>query len=86
MATINSSHLLSTDLDNPAADITYKVIQSPKHGNLILMPDKVEVNSFTQDDLNRNKLIFQQTIEDDTQATAGTLRNFRLVVSFLVPL
>ena len=69
VAVINSSHLLATDLDNPAADIRYKVIQAPKHGKLHLYDQETTI--FTQQDVNENKLKFIQNPHEPSQFDAG---------------
>lgn len=60
---IGGNSLQVTDSEQNAAQLTYKLTSLPKWGNLFLNGSLLGVNStFTQDDLNNNRILYQNTL------------------------
>ncbi|QDU99025.1 cadherin-like domain-containing protein [Lignipirellula cremea] len=67
--TITRTELEYRDTEQPATAVTYIVSSGPANGQLELTTDPgVPVASFTQDDINNNRLIF---VHDGTNTTSG---------------
>ncbi len=63
--TITSAMLSATDVDNTAAEISYKLITIPATGALRLSGGALAVNgAFTQDDINTNKVTYSFSSAD----------------------
>jgi hypothetical protein len=54
---ISQNELLVSDSDDTAADIVYEVVEQPKHGQLE-SKDKALVSTFTQKDVNENRVYY----------------------------
>ena len=68
--TILNSDLNTTDPDNGASDIVYTVATPPTNGQLELSTDPgVAITSFTQDDINNNRVIY---VHDASNTTTDT--------------
>ncbi|KAI0239538.1 Chondroitin sulfate proteoglycan 4 [Lamellibrachia satsuma] len=68
-ANITSSELLTTDPDTPPSDIVYVVVNGPSNGHLVTRdnPDTI-INRFSQDDINRQQVVFIQDGSMDSGA------------------
>jgi hypothetical protein len=67
---ITNTHLNVTDADNVSTDIVYNIVTSPLNGQLELTSNPgVAVTSFTQDDVNNNRVIYVHN-DSDTMADA----------------
>jgi hypothetical protein len=66
-ATITSSLLRADDLDNTHAQLTYTVVTGPADGTLL--KNGVATSSFTQDDIDNNRIAYHET---DTHATSDS--------------
>jgi hypothetical protein len=92
-ATLSSAQLATTDQGVTAAQLAYTVTAGPTHGTLL--KGGSAVTSFTQDDLNNNRISYRNdgsknttdsftfTVGDGIDTTAAT--NFHLTVTLLPP-
>lgn len=65
--TITTGELNIVDNDTPAADLTISITSQPSHGQLELTTDPgVAINSFTQDDLVNDRVIFVSNGDENT--------------------
>lgn len=96
--TISSGELAVTDADNTAAQVVYNVTQGPANGSLQLTTSLgTPVSTFTQDDINNNRLVFVHdssesttdkftfTVTDGTDTVAATEFNFTITAVNDVP-
>ena len=68
--TITPAMLSEGDVDDNGAELTYSVTSGPTNGQLELTTGPgVAITSFTQDDINNNRLIF---VHDGTQASVDS--------------
>ena len=91
--TLIGAELLSTDTEQPATSVTYTVTTSPTNGQLELTTASgVGITSFTQDDINFNRLVYvhdgSNTTSDsfnfdvdDGQGNAVTGQSFSLTIT-----
>lgn len=77
--TITTALLSTVDADTPATGLTYTVTSAPTGGTLRLngsiVDDQVGTNTFTQDDIDNNRVTF------DSGATEGVSFGFNFTVS-----
>ena len=68
--TIISGELLYTDSEQPATSVTYTVTGGLANGQLELTTGPgVAITSFTQDDINNNRLVY---VHDGTNTTSDS--------------
>ncbi|MGV6818004.1 MAG: tandem-95 repeat protein [Thiotrichales bacterium] len=69
-ASITSAMLATTDVDNTPAEISYSVTTLPGNGQLELTTASgVAINSFTQDDIDNNRLVY---VHNGTETTTDS--------------
>lgn len=56
--TITKNELCTEDVDTPPYELSYDIISGPQEGRIVLLPENVPINHFTQDDVDLNKLIY----------------------------
>ncbi|MAE51863.1 MAG: hypothetical protein CMH27_08630 [Micavibrio sp.] len=65
--TITTAELNIVDSDTPATDLTISITNQPTHGKIALVSSPtVGITSFTQDDLDNNRVIFVSNGDENT--------------------
>lgn len=88
---ITSSHLLVTDVDNTAAELTYRLVEAPLHGNLLLNNVPLAKDgTFTQADVNAAKVAYahdgSETTSDEfpfavSDGVGGTINGISFAIT-----
>ncbi|XP_071054832.1 chondroitin sulfate proteoglycan 4 isoform X2 [Onthophagus taurus] len=56
--TISRHELYTEDLDTSANELKYEIVTEPREGLILLLPEIIVVNVFTQEDINHDKVVY----------------------------